>query len=133
MFTHKLELLGWWLQNNNMHGLYLWHIPCRQTVPMYVFMVIAEEWNARVLTDEVSLLLLTAKVIFLQNAGWYFDKFICKEQMHAEVLETFTQGVLHFPLPLYYSLFFSSFSVSFMPPTPIHSSAGFIFLLLHTC
>lgn len=91
------------LQNNHvMSCLYLCYFQSTQVVPKYV-LIIAWDWNARILTDEVSLMLGISKGIFCINAWWYFDKFICKHKANAcSCAQDLTQG-------FYFSLVFLEF------------------------
>lgn len=87
------------LQNNHvMSCLYLCYFQSTQVVPKYV-LIIAWDWNARILTDEVSLMLGISKGIFCINAWWYFDKFICKHKANAcSCAQDLTQG-FYFSFP----------------------------------
>lgn len=105
------------LQNNHvMSCLYLCYFQSTQVVPKYV-LIIAWDWNARILTDEVSLMLGISKGIFCINAWWYFDKFICKHKANAcSCAQDLTQG-FYFSFPWIHSHSFQVFHfLHFFPP-----------------
>lgn len=70
-----LKLLGWFVTKSFIACIYgVLH------VPIHVFLMIAWDWNARGLTNEITFAVPSSSDIFYINSGWHFKKIYLQTQ-----------------------------------------------------